>query len=181
MLAACLTITTQQVYAYNTFNQHKLKYGVSGQHYWIDSSAAGYTTTIQTAMNEWIYTTSYWGVTTPISYTKATTKSESRMDIYGTNLSTDWYAITSMYDGSGTLINPNNTDWVWGMIRYSDSYPGLSSDKKKAVMAHEMGHVMGLAHTSYTQAVMRPDIGYCTDAIYRAQPNDLAGINVLYN
>ena len=75
------------VYAYNTYNQHKLTYGVGNygkdtQHYFITSSASGYASYINTAMSEWVNTTSSMGVTTPISYTKTTTQSSSRMDIY---------------------------------------------------------------------------------------------------
>lgn len=66
------------VYAYNTYNQHKLTYGVGNygkdtQHYFITSSASGYASYINTAMSEWVNTTSSMGVTTPISYTKTTT------------------------------------------------------------------------------------------------------------
>ena len=43
------------VYAYNTYNQHKLTYGVGNygkdtQHYFITSSASGYASYINTAM-----------------------------------------------------------------------------------------------------------------------------------
>lgn len=45
------------VYAYNTYNQHKLTYGVGNygkdtQHYFITSSASGYASYINTAMSE---------------------------------------------------------------------------------------------------------------------------------
>lgn len=57
------------VYAYNTYNQHKLTYGVGNygkdtQHYFITSSASGYASYINTAMSEWVNTTSSMGVTT---------------------------------------------------------------------------------------------------------------------
>lgn len=54
------------VYAYNTYNQHKLTYGVGNygkdtQHYFITSSASSYASYINTAMSEWVNTTSSMG------------------------------------------------------------------------------------------------------------------------
>lgn len=78
------------VYAYNTYNQHKLTYGVGNygkdtQHYFITSSASGYASYINTAMSEWVNTTSSMGVTT-------------------------------MYNGS-TEVDPFSSNWAWGKIQ----------------------------------------------------------------
>ena len=84
VVALCLSFlmfmsSVPKVYAFNTFNQHKLIYGVGDygkdtQHYFITSSASNYTSYIDTAMSEWVNTTSSMGVTTPISYTRTTTQ-----------------------------------------------------------------------------------------------------------
>ncbi|MCM8709458.1 matrixin family metalloprotease [Clostridium sp. SYSU_GA19001] len=182
-----LTTLSTNAYAYNTFNQHKLIYGVGNygnntQHYWIDETASEYTSYIDAAINEWKYTTSYWGITTPIWYTKTTSSSNSRMDIVKVDTINEWWGLTLMYNG--TEINPYSSNWIWGKILLDGDFSqlsGSSSDnRRKAVIAHEMGHVMGLAHTSFTNAIMRADIAYCSPGIFRAQPNDLAGINYLY-
>lgn len=88
------------VYAYNTYNQHKLTYGVGNygkdtKHYFITSSASGYASYINTAMSEWVNTTSSMGVTTPISYTKTTTQSSSRMDIYQVSTVNEWWGVNN--------------------------------------------------------------------------------------
>lgn len=49
-----------------------------------------------------------------------------------------------------------------------------------AVIAHEMGHVMGLAHSDFSNVLMRADIAYNSSSTSRAQTNDLGGINYLY-
>ena len=56
----------------------------------------------------------------------------------------------------------------------------LSENKRLAVIAHEMGHVMGLAHSDFSNVLMRADIAYNSSSTSRAQTNDLGGINYLY-
>lgn len=180
-------IMATNVFAYNTFNQHKLIYGVGNygyntQYYWIDSSASEYTTTINTAMNEWKYTSGYWGITTPIWYNSTTVKSNSRMEIYQVPTVNQWWGKTEWYWGS-SQVDPSNSNWVWGKVLLDGEFGNLSgtseNNRRKAVIAHEMGHVMGLAHTSF-HVLMHADVAFMTPGIYRAQPNDLAGINYLY-
>lgn len=140
------------VYAYNTYNQHKLTYGVGNygkdtQHYFITSSASGYASYINTAMSEWVNTTSSMGVTT-------------------------------MYNGS-TEVDPFSSNWAWGKIQLDADFSDLSENKRLAVIAHEMGHVMGLAHSDFSNVLMRADIAYNSSSTSRAQTNDLGGINYL--
>ena len=141
------------VYAYNTYNQHKLTYGVGNygkdtQHYFITSSASGYASYINTAMSEWVNTTSSMGVTT-------------------------------MYNGS-TEVDPFSSNWAWGKIQLDADFSDLSENKRLAVIAHEMGQVMGLAHSDFSNVLMRADIAYNSSSTSRAQTNDLGGINYLY-
>ena len=141
------------VYAYNTYNQHKLTYGVGNygkdtQHYFITSSASGYASYINTAMSEWVNTTSSMGVTT-------------------------------MYNGS-TEVDPFSSNWAWGKIQLDADFSDLSENIRLAVIAHEMGHVMGLAHSDFSNVLMRADIAYNSSSTSRAQTNDLGGINYLY-
>lgn len=141
------------VYAYNTYNQHKLTYGVGNygkdtQHYFITSSASGYASYINTAMSEWVNTTSSMGVTT-------------------------------MYNGS-TEVDPFSSNWALGKIQLDADFSDLSENKRLAVIAHEMGHVMGLAHSDFSNVLMRADIAYNSSSTSRAQTNDLGGINYLY-
>ena len=141
------------VYAYNTYNQHKLTYGVGNygkdtQHYFITSSASSYASYINTAMSEWVNTTSSMGVTT-------------------------------MYNGS-TEVDPFSSNWAWGKIQLDTDFSDLSENKRLAVIAHEMGHVMGVAHSDFSNVLMRADIAYNSSSTSRAQTNDLGGINYLY-
>lgn len=89
-------VLPSSVFAYNTYNQHVLingvgDYGRNSQQYFIDSSASGYATHITNAMNEWIYTTSYWGISTPISFVKTTSMANSRIDLYKVSTTNEWW------------------------------------------------------------------------------------------
>lgn len=83
----------------------------------------------------------------------------------------------------GEWVDADNTNWLYAKVLLDGDFSSLSStssnNRQKAVIAHEMGHAMGLAHTSMN-TLMRPDIAFCSPGLYRAQPNDLAGINFLY-
>ena len=84
-----------------------------------------------------------------------------------------------MYNGS-TEVDPFSSNWAWGKIQLDADFSDLSENKRLAVIAHEMGHVMGLAHSDFSNVLMRADIAYNSSSTPRAQTNDLGGINYLY-
>lgn len=167
---------------------YKLKYGVgnygaSDQHYWVDSSASGYLSTIDSAMNDWVYTTSRLGITTPISYTRTSVKTSSRMDIYAVSsiagAPPGALAQTTWYNGT-TLADPTTTNWVWGKIRIiKPTYDGLSAFNKKGTASHEMGHVMGLGENNTMPGSVMCQLGYGR-TVNNAQKDDANGINAIY-
>ena len=87
--------------------------------------------------------------------------------------------VTTMYNGS-TEVDPFSSNWAWGKIQLDADFSDLSENKRLAVIAHEMGHVMGLAHSDFSNVLMRADIAYNSSSTSRAQTNDLGGINYLY-
>jgi hypothetical protein len=173
-------------WAYTTYDSHVLNggvgdYGSNPRYYYITSGATGHYYDITGAMSDWIYTTSRLGITTPIYWERTTVQSSSVMDIYhgyyydaGTGIA----AITE-HILSGQIVNPYITNWNWGKIKLNTPvFDGLSDYNEKGCVAHEMGHLMGLGHTSYTDQIM------CTlgagRTVNSCQDNDCAGINYLY-
>jgi hypothetical protein len=167
--------------AYSTYNNHVLNGGVGGRYYYITSSATGHATDITGAVYEWIHTTERLGITTPIYWTRTYTQSSSVMDFYhGTyyDASTGIAAVTEQIL-NGVVISPYANNWNWGKIKLNTPvYDPLSDYNEKGTVAHEMGHLMGLAHTSVTNRIMcQLSDGRTVNA---AQADDCYGINYLY-
>lgn len=74
---------------YHTFGDYTLNggvgnYGSANRYYWIDASAfsSSQISSIISAAQTWVYTSSAIGVTTPISIERTTTQSSSVSDVY---------------------------------------------------------------------------------------------------
>ncbi|WP_415948201.1 matrixin family metalloprotease [Streptomyces sp. KLOTTS4A1] len=164
--------------AYSTFNGHRLTYGINYQYYWLDSTAENYhPVAIPAGVKHWNDTTD-----TKVWYLRTSTKSQSRMDFYRRSTSSGWYcAITAMYIDTRT-VDPNASNWWWGkvtidpLLRNADAC-GPSSHRD-GIIAHEHGHVMGLAHTSSSSTLMYS--GISGTAYDKPQKDDRNGINYLY-
>jgi hypothetical protein len=173
-------------WAYTTYNDHVLNggvgnYGANDRYYYITSSASVHTTDITSAMYEWIHTTSRLGITTPICWLRTYTQSQSVMDIYLGYYYDPALEIMAVTDFilNNVTCNPCVTNWNWGKIKLNTPlFNPLSDYNEKGTIAHEMGHLMGLAHTALTDQIM------CTlgagRTVNACQDNDCAGINHLY-
>jgi hypothetical protein len=173
-------------WAYTTYNGHVLNggvgnYGANKRAYYITNSAIGHDDDIVSAMSDWIHTTSRLGITTPISFIRTYTQSQSIMDIYDNYYYDASSGIIAETDQilNGVVINPNLTNWNWGKIRLNiPVFDYLSDYNQEGSVAHEMGHLMGLGHTTVTSRIM------CTlgdgRTVNACQADDANGINYLY-
>jgi hypothetical protein len=172
--------------AYTTYNGHVLNggvgdYGADDRYYYITSSAAGQTSDITSAMSDWIHTTSRLGITTPIDWLRTYTQSASVMDLYH-----DYYydPATGISAVTECMLNNQVTNqylnnWNWGKIKLNTPvFDPLSEFDEKGTVAHEMGHLFGLGHTSVTNRIMCPLADGRT--VNACQADDANGINYLY-
>jgi hypothetical protein len=188
LVTAIVSMATVNAYAYNTFNDHKMINGVGQsanftRHYWINSSASGYSGIISNAIYTWDHTASTPGVSTSIWFTSTSAQSYSVMDIYAsTGSSNGVLGETKFFSQNGnhnSIINPNNGDWRWTEIHlYNSVLNTVNSFNKQGSVCHEMGHVFGLAHNYNTGSVM------CQlsngRSVNRPSADDCNGINHLY-
>jgi hypothetical protein len=164
--------------AYNTFNGHNLKYGVNGEYYWLDSTAENsHPNAIPAGVGHWNNTSD-----TKVWYVSTLDKSKSRLDFYRRSSSSNSYcATTALYVDTST-VNPSSSDWVWAKVTIDPLLANASAcgpdTHRDGIIAHEMGHAMGLAHNSNSSSLMYTDIsGTRVDAPIK---DDRNGINALY-
>lgn len=187
-------------------NGHKLtggvgSYGNNKRYYYVDSSCTGgMSDYINTAWQEWTYTTSSInpvGIETSISVKNTTTKSQSSFDFYYTYIYPSEYMIyaKTYFYVSNTLATTDNgmlieavqmpcVDWTWTEIKInSASYGDLASSNmyginpRKGTVAHEIGHAMGLWHVGDKDKLM--SVGG-SELVDKCTADELNGINELY-
>ncbi len=131
-------------------------YGNNNRYYYVDSSCnnvGGLVNTIATAWSDWINTTVY----TPISVVKTTNKSASSFDFYYEEFSefTSWYGRTYYYTNPSTAVLLGDgpvSNYDWTEIKVNElNYLTLSTNSsglnlRKYVVAHKIGHALGLRH-----------------------------------
>jgi hypothetical protein len=179
-LATMLVLDATPAYAYNTWNDHRLwsgvgDYGYNNQYYYVDGSAGAYLGTATAAMDDWIYTTERTGITTPISFLRTTYRPASIIDVFQINYVAPWWGFTTHYNGDAE-IEPTDGNWSWTLVQLDGAFAQCRN--QQGVIAHEMGHALGLAHVDTMSSVMYVDIAYTS--VTAAVADDLYGINHLY-
>lgn len=182
-VAAMMAVAAQApANGYQTWGDHKLTYGVTGQKFWLDSTAANNN---NAAIHDGV---ALWNATkTPISYSETATKASSRMDFYHTSATNvSWCGITYLYvdttdlTAGGTKAPTRN--WWWGKVTLSPLLKNTAacgaSGHRKAIVAHEQGHVMGLAHAVNSDRLMYS--GIAGTGVNAPISDDVNGINHLY-
>jgi hypothetical protein len=204
-LAAALFGASPSASAYQTWGDHVLiggvgNYGANDRLYVLFAGAQPYGTTIHNAMHDWIYTTDRLGITTPISWLETTSESAGTLEIHASGWLPESTKIIAATEGwTGTKSNgtrvfeygmPEPTvNWNWCKIRINTNVYDVDSDmamngntasyNRKGSIAHEIGHVMGLAHTNGTPGALMCQLSDGRTA-NDARANECNGINYLY-
>lgn len=136
-----------------TFNDMQLsggvgQYGQYRRYYWISSNVdSSYTTPILNAFSNWVDTSSNPGVTTSISIYNTSSQSSSSIDIYKQSFSGNTTGMTEFWLYSDEVTDPSSQNWGWNKILINCSLTSsYSTSKKTGLVAHELGHAMGLSH-----------------------------------
>lgn len=141
-------------------NDARFTRGVDNTCYYIDSSATGYTSAINSAANNWMYT----GWDNPIYMTAVSSNYATHIDFYGKSQNSElgliWgaYGFTSFWDDNGNAIANNASsptrNYFYTEVNFNLSQ-SMSYDYRTA--KHEIGHAFGLAHTDNKNSIMYPN------------------------
>jgi predicted Zn-dependent protease len=87
---------------------------------------------------------------------------------------TGYYTGNTIYDADVYT----NTRYSYYSSRETDGCSGEYDID--GIMVHEVGHVIGLGHSTVTGATMYPSVSSCNAGNRTLEADDLAGMNVLY-
>ncbi|WP_369298719.1 hypothetical protein [uncultured Neglectibacter sp.] len=141
------SVTEPVLYSYN------LTWNIESINYYVDSSASVFTTQIANAAHNWVYTG--YGYNRLYPFTETTNIKLSAADFHGYNNYLDgkngetifWNRYS--FGGAQYEVNPNEYDWLFCDVNLNRYFmDNMTSDNKKGVIAHEMGHVFGIGHNN---------------------------------
>lgn len=166
----------------------RLNSGPFGQYYYFyPSSPSWYEPRVDDAVTS-------WNLTGTTGFQKTTNYQASVVDFLvldpGTTPPYDWLGVTVFKKYDGTLVTLGNwwdgdyppfDDWDYAEIVFNEGLTGPShpATYTQLVAAHEFGHAISLAHTTFAP----PQVMYPTDAIYpiyEPQWNDAFNADVAY-
>ncbi len=168
--ALILTVPAPPASAYALLSCHmsnpQSSYGKTG------GVTGGYATALTNAANDWTQTS-----TRLIIYAGS---SSSQFTVDAFNFGNTGYDGIQNSSGchSGIWIDPYAN---WNTY-YTDSY---TTTAKEQVIVHEIGHVLGLAHSGSSTCSGQPLMYYSSDRYFvcghvKPQPDDVNGINAIY-
>lgn len=153
-------------------------YGRSRKYCWIHRDARSIKWDIDKAMRDWVRATHEVGVTTPISYRGTSRKKSSFMDYYVTPKMRGAWAFATHFIGKDVLVRPwEGNDWYYCKVTLGEDLRE-ARNTAYAIISHEAGHCMGLAHTFAPDGIMHGNIA--ARDTRRASRYELHGINYLY-
>ncbi len=164
-------------------NDAKYSRGVSNACYYIDGTASGYTSNINSAANNWVDTGYGWN---PIYMTAVSSNYATHMDFYGrtpqsdVHLNGDVLGYATFWYTDGTLVAKRGSspteNYFYSELVFNTS---ASQSYDARVAKHEMGHAFGLAHNSSFYSIMFGNVNYMQ--VSTVQQCDHDTINYLYN
>ena len=186
LVAAAAILTAAGVSAYSSF----AKWASASATFYVnpnnaDVSASAAAAAAQYAMNVWNLSGSsfrytYGGVVNDT----ATTYDNRNVLIFrsasnGSTIGTTY----SWWDSSNRLLDSDIVLWDGGFKFYTGTV-GCGTVANSAyiedIATHELGHALGLNHSSASDATMYPSYSYCSQALRTLASDDIAGIKALY-
>jgi predicted Zn-dependent protease len=151
-------------------------YNLTGAH-WSSVSSRPYQLVIvyggSTNATAWTNAASNWTSTpTKVVFNQTTSNASIQLSDQN-NSSVSWDGLSSWSPATGTLSSA---------IGYLNVYytAGYSANTRKGVAAHELGHILGLAHTNGCVLMTPTTSTRNSCGIYTPASDDINGVNALY-
>lgn len=156
--------------------RYNLSGGVSNVYYWFDSSVnSTYQANFNSAANNWIYTGYGYN---PIYMYKSSSNTSTKIDVYTESKSKVTYSGYTMFYVKNSAVNPNSSNWHWSKIMLNKYYlNSYSTAKRTGVITHEIGHALGLDHSTYISSIM---YGYDSRTNTKVTKDAHDAINIKY-
>lgn len=170
---------SKSIFADNLYIGGKLSRGVGNMYYYVDSTASGYTSLINNAVDNWVDTGYGWN---PIYMAPVASNYATDMDFYAVySLDYGVIAQTSMYDINEVQVTPSTTNWFFAKIELATSViNNYGNNDKQGTIAHEMGHGFGLNHQNNNTSSIMCQKG-AGRIVYLVDYTSHNCINYLYN
>lgn len=175
LIVLSILTLSNNVFAMSPTFPNEIRYtrGVGNTCYYVDSSARSYTSMVNAAANNWVYT----GVgSNPIYMAAVSSNRGTHIDVYAENFSVymgNIEAYTTLWTSNSIIIDTNGTtNYFYGEIMLDSSY-----NMTTAIIIHEMGHCFGLADNDNLNSIM---FGYVDGNVRTVQKCDNDTINYLY-
>lgn len=164
LTVALMGIGTSQAFGYNLTGAH---WPNANRPVTISVSYSGTATGWNNGMSAWNATPTKALFTAPGGGTQTTVLGDTN------DSSVSWDGISNWNPGTGTINNAQ------GRLNYNYT-KNYNANQIKGVAAHELGHILGLAHHNgcYLMVDNTPQRTSC--GVYTPQSDDQAGINALY-
>lgn len=166
----------------------KLINGVTYRKYFIASNISQFTTNIESAFYDWNNSTGSPSTKTPIWFSKTTQSALSVIDFHRDYEISDppgsrIFGYTRFYSSNSIQLNPTTSYWYYARIDLDstnlNTLGTVQGRTKKSVIAHEIGHAMGLDENNTNPYSIMCQMG-SNRKVDRAQYIDLNQINILY-
>lgn len=177
-----LTLLAPSASGYATFGDHRLRGGILVRYFFIDSTATG---SVDVAAVSHAHTV--WNSSSTQFYFErqyAGQGAATQFHRNSTSSGAQGFCAQTLFFDSGQ-VSPTAQDWAWSRANIdpanftSAALCGTQTDQHRgAILAHEWGHGIGLAHTSNSATLMYQLIAG-TGVTAPAQ-DDANGVNHLY-